>query len=56
MSFETASPGSVGVVGVFPTQIRPLEDNVATPSVNVPPISTAIRNCCGRIEDLFMEL
>src|SRR3954465_2378803 len=39
----TASPGSSGVVSDFPTQMRPEGDNTATPSVNVPPISTAIR-------------
>ena len=39
----TASPGSRGVVSVFATQICPPGVVAAKPSVNVPPISTAIR-------------
>ena len=45
MTVVTASPGSRGVVSVFATQIRPPGLRAtASPSVNVPPMSTAMRS------------
>jgi len=44
------------VVGVLPTQILPMDDSVATPSVKVPPISTATRKLSGFAEEFFTSI